>query len=137
MRIRTLIQKPRQRLRKRVKSFVQLKATEIERVLLTLEKLFINSRVPLTRLHVKRGTNYAHAGLLCQHLLHRATWSEDVSSQFVLQCFQTLAHRRVEISFYSSSIIPGRLIRGNPHDVGGAQERDREQSAKRVTGVLD
>src|SRR6185369_10114668 len=124
MRVSTLIQKSWQSLSQPVETLVQLKTTEIERVFLALEKLFIDPVVPFGSLQVKRSTNQtriAHAAFFSQHLLHSTAGHVDILRQPVLKCFQTLGRNRVEVSFDSLRIVPGWLKRRCPHDVCGLQ----------------
>ena len=58
----------------------------------------------------------------------------DVSRELVLQRFEAFRESRVEVSF--GRCIPARL-RGGSHDVIGAQQRHREQPARRVVWILD
>ncbi len=58
----------------------------------------------------------------------------DVSRELVLQRFEALSQSRVEILF--AMHIPARRRRCSD-DVRRAQERNREQAARRVVWILD
>src|SRR5215213_33872 len=89
MPIRILIQTLRQRLRKRVKPFVQLKAAEVEDVFLVFEKLIVDGRVPIASLDVKRCANQSR--LRRKQFLNRKARSVVVSRECSSPVETTLA----------------------------------------------
>ena len=115
-----------------MKTFVYLKATEVEDIFFVFEKSIVDGGVPVASLDIKRRANQSR--ITREHFLSRTAGSMDVSREFVLQRFEAFGQGRVEILFDTG--VKARL-RGCSHDVRRAQERNREQAARRVVRILN
>ena len=114
-----MFQKLRQRLRDGVKSFGQLKATEVEQVFLVSENLIVDGRVPVVSLDVKRRANQSR--IARKLFLNRTVGRLDVALELVLQRFDAFCQRQVAILF-DARVPTG--FRRCAHDVCGAKQRD-------------